>query len=322
MIYNKTGGRDISVSEAVNILFDLNIDGDCTNLGSLAVLHRLADLGEARILATTACFGDPLAAGCIKALNRYYGREYLPVGILHSQPATHPTPFMAPVNRQFCPEAPEGADVPDTVEIMRRALIKEADNSVVFVISGCFASAAALFASGADDISPLSGIALAEKKIRRIVVMAGSFDTLGDEVFPENNVSVQVPAAQYVTGLWKKELVLSAYEIGIRTLSLKEFRFHGSDSHPLKMMYIINDGDGFSEGNPSWDHTAVLEGVRPGRYFDYHETGRINVTGTGITEWVNDKTCLHTYLLPKVPFDEIAAEINDLIFPQWRDYRK
>lgn len=114
--------------------------------------------------------------------------------------------------------------------------------------------------------------------------------------------------------------MLSAYEIGIRTRSLREFRFHGSDEHPLKMMYRINDGEGFKEGNPSWDHTAVLEGVRPGKYFARHEYGQIIITDEGRTVWQPKENGKHTYLLPKLSLDEVAAEINDLIFPEWKEF--
>lgn len=308
------------MSEKKRFLLDLNIDGDCTNLGALSVLHTLADKGEAEIAAVTACFDSPLAAGCIRAINNYYHRGFLPVGILHRQGATHPTPFMKPVNETFCPSHPDGENVPDTVEVMRKTLAAEEDNGIVLIVVGCLASFAALLESGPDEFSPLTGQELAEKKIRRVVVMGGSFDTFGDEVFSENNIVVQVPAAKTVTERWKGELVLSAYEIGIRTRSLKEFRFHGSDLHPLKMMYRINDGDGFTEGNPSWDHTAVLEAVRPGRYFDCHEPGRIEVTDDGKTVWHPLAGGKHTYLLPKTSLEEVAAVINDLIFPEWRDF--
>ncbi|MCQ2461841.1 MAG: nucleoside hydrolase [Clostridia bacterium] len=303
------------------IFLDLNIDGDCTNLGALAVLNVLANNGKAEILGTTACFKSPLATGCIKAINEYYGNGYLPVGILHRQDETHPTPFMKPVNENFRPDAPDGEDAPDTVGVMRRVLSLQDDNSVTLVITGCFASFEALLKSGEDEHSPLSGQLLAEKKIKRVVVMGGSFDTFGDVPFGENNIAVQIPAAKYVTQHWKKELVLSAYEIGIRTTSLKEFRLHGSRSHPLQMMYEINDGDGFKDGNPSWDHTAVLEGALPGEYFNYHEYGEIEITDDGHTVWHEKEGGKHTYLLPKTPLDDVAAVINDLIFPQWREYK-
>ena len=309
------------MSEQVNVLLDLNIDGDCTNLGALSVLHVYANQGKARILATTACFNSPLATGCIKAINTYYGRPDLPVGILHRQNETHPTPFMKPVNETFRPEHPDGEEAPDSVTVMRRALAQEPDGSVTFVVVGCLASAAALLQSGPDDISPLSGQELCDRKIKRLVAMAGEFPTF-NETFGENNIVVQIPAAQYVTEHFTGELVLSGYEIGIRTRSLKEFRLHGSDDHPLKMMYVINDGEGFTEGNPSWDHTAVMEAVEPGKYFDLHKPGRIEVTEKeGLTVWREEEGGKQTYLMPKVPFDEVAGVINDMIFPEWRKFR-
>ena len=309
------------MSEQVNVLLDLNIDGDCTNLGALSVLHVYANRNQARILATTACFNSPLATGCIKAINTYYGRPDLPVGILHRQNETHPTPFMKPVNETFRPEHPDGEEAPDSVTVMRRALAEEPDGSVTFVVVGCLASAAALLQSGPDDISPLSGQELCDRKIKRLVAMAGEFPTF-NETFGENNIVVQIPAAQYVTEHFTGELVLSGYEIGIRTRSLKEFRLHGSDSHPLKMMYVINDGEGFTEGNPSWDHTAVMEAVETGKYFDLHKPGRIEVTDKeGLTVWREEEGGKQTYLMPKRPFDEVAGVINDMIFPEWRKYK-
>lgn len=309
------------MSEKTNVLLDLNIDGDCTNLGALAVLHVLADQNKANILSTTACFNSPLATGCIKAINSYYGRGNIPVGILHRQEPTHPTPFMKPVNETFRPEHPDGEDAPDTVEIMRKTLAALPDDSAVMAVVGCFASAAALLQSGPDSISPLTGQELAERKIRRIVAMAGQFTTFGDGSFGENNIVVQIPAAKYVVEHWNKELVFSGYEIGIRVRTLKEFREHGSERHPLRMIYRIHNGeDGAPEGNPSWDHTAVMEAVSPGRYFNRHEFGRIKVDDQGITTWHDDPKCKHTYLLPKTPLEDVAAEINTLIFPDWKKY--
>lgn len=309
------------MSEQVNVLLDLNIDGDCTNLGALSVLHVYANRNQVRILATTACFNSPLATGCIKAINTYYGRPDLPVGILHRQNETHPTPFMKPVNETFRPEHPDGEEAPDSVTVMRRALAQEPDGSVTFVVVGCLASAAALLQSGPDDISPLSGQELCDRKIKRLVAMAGEFPTF-NETFGENNIVVQIPAAQYVTEHFTGELVLSGYEIGIRTRSLKEFHLHGSDDHPLKMMYVINDGEGFTEGNPSWDHTAVMEAVEPGKYFDLHKPGRIEVTEKeGLTVWHEEEGGKQTYLMPKLPFDEVAGVINDMIFPEWKKYK-
>ena len=65
------------------IIFDTDIGGDCDDAGALALLHRLCDLGEAELLATTHCFSSPYVAGCLDAINTYYGRQ-ASVGINHA----------------------------------------------------------------------------------------------------------------------------------------------------------------------------------------------------------------------------------------------
>ena len=68
----------------VKIIFDTDIGWDCDDAGTLAMLHRLCDKGEAELLAVTHCFATPYVAGCIDAINRFYGRE-VPVGINYSE---------------------------------------------------------------------------------------------------------------------------------------------------------------------------------------------------------------------------------------------
>ena len=308
-------------------LIDVSIDGDCTNLCALAVLNVLSKRGEARILASTGNLNTPLATGCIKMINEYYGDQEIPVGILHRRQEPHPSIFLEPVNEMFCPDKPDGEDAPDSVNVMRRALSEEADGSVIMLVVGCFASFADLLRSGPDAISPYSGMELAEKKISRVVAMAGQFQIFDEKVMRENNIVTDVPDAQYVMDHWKGELVLMDFELGYAIRTLKEFRFHETAACPLRLMYRLTDSDvgdvssaKWEKGNPSWDPAAVLEAVRPGKYFAYHEYGRIEVSDDGVTTWHEDKDGRQTYLLPKIPTEEVAAVLNDIIFPDWRKY--
>ena len=61
----------------VKIVFDTDIGGDCDDAGTLAMLHRLCDKGEAELLAVTHCYASPYVAGCIDAINKFYGRSVL-----------------------------------------------------------------------------------------------------------------------------------------------------------------------------------------------------------------------------------------------------
>ena len=68
-------------SSSVAVIFDTDLTTDCDDVGALAVLHALADLGEARILATMSSSKNPDTAPCLDAINTWYGRPGLPIGV-------------------------------------------------------------------------------------------------------------------------------------------------------------------------------------------------------------------------------------------------
>lgn len=62
------------------IIFDTDMDSDCDDAAALALLHALADRGEAEILAIAASSRYRWSVPCIEVINRYYGRPDLPIG--------------------------------------------------------------------------------------------------------------------------------------------------------------------------------------------------------------------------------------------------
>lgn len=301
----------MSENVPVSVLFDMDIAGDCTNMGALAILHKLVDRGEARLLATTACYHSPYVAGCIDALNRHYG-HIVPVGTLHRQGDTEKCQFTKELCETFESAYPVGAPTEDSVDVMRRALSGEPDGSVKLVICGCLASAAALLDSEPDDISPLSGRELAAKKIKCTYVMGGQFPTYNDTPFSEANIRFQIPAAQKFCKEWPGQVIFSGYEIGCRVISFNNFTKNGSRSNPVNMAYRIHIGE--KNGTYSWDHTAVLAAVRPeAGYWRLHENGRVVVSDIGRTSWEPDENGRQAYLLPAYDPDDVAKIIDELI---------
>ena len=66
----------------VQVIFDTDMAGDCDDAGALAVLHALADLGEAQILAVVTnrkCTAG-VSGGACDAINTFYGRPDIPIG--------------------------------------------------------------------------------------------------------------------------------------------------------------------------------------------------------------------------------------------------
>ena len=314
--------------QPVNVIFDMDTSGDCTNIGALATLHALADRGEVNILATTVGFHSPYVAACADAVNLYYGRE-LPVGTLHSKDEPVEYRYFADrlcreVNTRFA----EGDEAEDAVRVHRRALAAAEDHSVVFEVTGLLSTAAALLASPADDLSPLTGRELIERKITRTIVMAGLFaDTYGDEPRCEYNVMLDIPAMCTVCADWPGELIFSAFEIGIRTPSLAAFVQTGDPESPVRRAYELLREHLHTAPDipfPSWDATVSLLAARPDAgYFDLHPYGRVVVGEDGITTWREEAGARQSYLMPKadMPLEKIGEIITELVMALPKDRR-
>ena len=307
------------------ILFDTDIGGDCDDAGALALLHALCNRGEAELLAVTACYVSPYVAGCIDAINTFCGRR-VPVGVLHAKSWPEPGVYAAPLCERFPNSYPAGCEVEDTVTVVRRTLAAAEDAGVTLVMTGPFSSAAALLASGPDDISPLDGLTLAEKKIGRTVVMGGRFASLwpmplevgnpGDretrEMYREWNIYADIPAAREFCDAWPGEIVFASYEIGNYMITLREFERAAYPDNPVAYAYRIHHPQG--SGRQSWDLTAMLDAVRPGAgYWHYRPYGRVRVDERGVTEFVPGGTGRHTCLLPRMDYEDVRKVIDDLV---------
>ncbi len=308
-------------SEPVKILLDTDIGGDCDDAGAMALLHRLCDLGEAELLAVTHCAASPYVAGCIDAINTYYGRQ-VPVGINYDAPLHGPGVYAEALCREFPNRFPEG-NAPDTLAVLRQTLAHAEDHSVTFVVIGSLASAARLVLSGPDADSPLTGKELIQLKIARTVVMGGRFtatwpmDIMAGKtkVLAEWNIKENIASSQTVCDFWPGELVFSSYEIGLWCVSMRGYVHKAPKADPVRRAYEVHPAK--EMGRESWDHTAVLQAIRPNHgYWNLHAYGRIRVDDSGITTWHPEGNGKHTYLLPAADYDSIRNTIDSLVIPK------
>ena len=306
------------------IIFDTDIGGDCDDAGALAMLHRLCDLGECELLAVTACYASPYVAGCIDAINRYYG-HVVPVGILHGKPSAEPGVYAKGLCEEFENSYPpeEENRIPDTVSVIRRTLADAEDHSVTLAATGSMASLAALVQSPADEISPLDGKALITQKVLRTVVMGGRFYgtwpmpvVIGSDftVTWEWNIHADIPAAQMMCRTWPGELIFSSYEIGLFCVTMKGYAQTAPKEDPVRRAYELHPC-GREYGRESWDHTALLYAIRPDAgYWNLHPFGRVTVDDDGVTSWNAEEGAQQSYLLPREDYDVIRDVINGLVF--------
>lgn len=311
----------------IKIIYDTDIGGDCDDAGALAMLHRLCDKGETELLAVTCCYSSPFVAGCISAINRFYGRE-VPIGINYDIESSARGVYAGELCDAYANQypskvykTPEGA--PDTLTVLRKILSEADDHSVTLVVTGCLASMAKLLISQPDEISSLAGKELISRKIVRTVIMGGRFfeswpmviypdgQTNGNPVTWEWNIkATDLKAAQTVCREWPGEMVYSSYEIGSYIKTMVDYPKKARQNDPVALAYDIHNG---GRGRCSWDQTAMLEAVRPGVYWNYHEFGKIMVNDDYVTQWTEDENYRHTYLMPKRDYEQIRRVIDDLL---------
>lgn len=312
-----------TVKTKVKVIFDTDIGCDCDDAGALGVLNALADRGEAEIIAVTNCTANEYNAGCVDAINRYYGRKGIPVGTLHDpQQVSHGwrDVYGRKVAERYENGYKNAKACPGTVEVLRKALWENEDGDIVLVATGSMLSMSLLLNSKPDGICPLDGMQLVRQKVGRTVFMGGRFKQTwpgevvvgeGYVVSAEFNIISNIKVAQEVCRDWPGELVFCSYEAGLYIITGKHLAAGGREDNPIKYAYSLHSG--FS-GRESWDLVTMLYAVRPDAgYWALHEYGRITVDDEGVTTWYRDEKCRHTYLLYKEDHKVIEDVLEELL---------
>tara|TARA_R110002020_G_scaffold312101_3_gene527620 strand:- start:49483 stop:51252 length:1770 start_codon:yes stop_codon:yes gene_type:complete len=299
------------VSNPVSVIFDTDMGFDYDDVGALAVLHALEKKGGAKILATIASTKYEGVAAVLNVLNTYYGKPDIPIGvpkgdalILKDSQGWSDTLLTKYLHHIWF-----NKEVPGAVELYRRILKDRPDNSVTLLTVGFLTNIAALLASPADNISPLSGKELVERKVYGMVSKAGEFPS-GKEF----NIEEDVTAANYVFKNWKRPLLFSGFEIGseIKT-GLPLVQNTDVRNSPVKDVYRISmpQAEMDAEGRMSWDQTAVMVAIRGYGSHYRPRSGKIQIGKDGSNTW-NPKGN-HQYLIATGPQGEMQRTIDDLM---------
>jgi inosine-uridine nucleoside N-ribohydrolase len=299
----------------VPIIFDSDMGPDYDDVGAITILHAYADSGKAKILATVASTKYPGVAGVLNAFNTYFNRPGIPVGVpkgkaLELRDFQHWTDT---VLARYPHAIKSNDDAPDAVEVYRKTLAAQPDNSVTIVTVGFLTNLSNLLQSGPDSYSKLDGKTLVKQKVKQLVCMGGKF--------PEGyefNVQEDAGASQYVYTQWETPIIFSGFEIGEK-IKAGILLIHNNAIHnsPVKDVFRISIpmAKEDSVGRMSWDETAVLTAINGySPYYTLHY-GHIEVAGDGKDKWLNDGT-KQAYLVEAVPPAVVQALINKLIMHQ------
>jgi inosine-uridine nucleoside N-ribohydrolase len=275
------------------VIYETDMCADVDDVGGLAMLHAMADNNEVEILAV--CFNEvhPYGAPAIDALNTWYGRGEIPIGIYKgSIDDPDDSRYLEPV-AQF-PHDLESENAPSALEVYQKVLGDQPDGSVTIISVGFVNNLGDLLRADRD---------LVAAKVKELVLMAGTTDGGGFNL-NRHNLSSE---SGYIIKDWPTPIVFTDPGGKIYTgPDLKD----SPVENPVREAYYKYFKDDFKD-RPSWDQISVLYGVRGlSGYFTMETTGSGHLNN-GFKYQIEPEH--RTFVRPLIPDDAYARIIEDLM---------
>jgi len=319
---SRTGGK-------VRVILDTDMAEDVDDAGTLAMLHAMADRDEVEILGvviseTSNNFRGEWAVPFVDVINTFYGRPDIPVGIYQGSQLNQFSGVAARLNYRYYtkpvvqagfPHDLKVGDVEPGWKVYRRLLAKAPDHSVVIVSVGFLSNLGELIKSGPDDISPLNGKDLVEKKVWEWACMGGKYPGGGSEF----NISGYGPASGDAVNGWPTRAVFTGFELGIdyNTGGILNRKWDRT-THPVAMAYHIYLNNRETE-RASWDQVTLLYAIRGLSYKGttyYNATRGTNSMSPG-DKWRNsfnrNGSGKHAFLTRNAPVGVVEDVIDELM---------
>lgn len=297
------------------IILDTDLGSDADDLGALITLNNLHNAGECEILGVMSYFHENDVVAAINATNTFYGNADLPIGIRSKVPYSNPDNHTGVIARNF-PHTKTNQDVPLAVELYRKILSAQEDNSVIIATVGPLGNIKALMESEADEYSDLNGIELLSKKVKFFTMMGGRYPSGSKEWNWSGN---ELGVTEYVLGNLKNRIVISGAENGESIRIGEEFNKYKKPNplctgflHFSKCAFWVNENfKGEILNNASFDQITVLHAVYGDEspYWDIIEGSKCIVDAEGNTHWEEEKASNHAHMLLK----EDVTPLRDLV---------
>lgn len=321
------GSADVSGGQPLQrakIILDLDLAEDVDDAGALAVLHALANRGEAEILGIMISSKNEWVGPCADVINTWYGRPDIPIGYQRGHQFGYrnqkdpnrdtPSSYAEHVARAFPHDLQRSSDAPDAAELYRRLLAAQPDQSVTIVTVGFLSNLRDLLDSRPDVHSPLDGEALVKQKVKQWVCMGGIFpEGQFSQGNAEYNLMYDTVASVRAINDWPTPIVFSDFKIGVR-IKVGGCLKNSPEANPVRACYQHYNG---LKDREAWDLTAVLYAVRgASNYWKLSEPGLCLMharVSHGYNEWIPTPLKSHRYLIEDMPPQQVASVLEELM---------
>ena len=297
------------------VIFDTDMGPDYDDAGAITLLYAFADSNKINVLATMASTKYEGVAGVLNVFNTYFKRPDMPIGIPKSYAVEqrdwqHWTDTLLD---NYPHQIKKNSEAEDAVMLYRKLLATQSDNSVTIITVGFLTNISNLLQSKPDKYSPLSGVDLVKKKVKKMVSMAGKFPE-GKEF----NVFKDIEASQYAFTHFPKPIYFCGFEIGEHIkCGLPLVHSDNIQNNPTKDVFRISipQADEDSAGRKSWDEVTTLLAISD--YKSYYSTkeGSIVVAEDGSNTW-NEKGKNQYYFTDKNSASQMQVIIDKLMMHQ------
>lgn len=313
-------------AQGVTLIYDTDFGLDVDDVGALAMIHALADQGEATLLGVVSNVSDPYAPAAIDVINTYYGRPDIPIGLaegaFYSEAYPYwrnPAPrYIQDLAAQFPHDTSTDPDeIPTAVATYRKLLAAQPDRSVIVMSVGFMQNLSGLMASGPDRYSDLGGMALIRQKVKELVIMGGAHPGSSKDLYLTGGREMDASHAKAVLEGWPTTTVFNTGEVCGSINNGQTLAATTPESNPVRASYTMFFGrEGV--GRNSWDLCSVLYSVRglsgpEGRYFDTHTDEHLTLSEDGVSRWVTPGNGRHIRLTRTLEHGTMQRLLEDFI---------
>jgi hypothetical protein len=299
--------------EPKRLILDTDMSGDCDDCGAMAIAHQFANDGEAEILGVMVNDGDPYTPACLDAINTYYGRPGIPIGVGKNLPIATTSLYAEAVAKSFPNRVINHPNLPDAVELYRKLLSEQPDHTVVIASIGFLSNLKNLLNSGADKYSSLSGVELVRRKVSYATVVGGVYPASSTPPynFAEYNFTNDPYATLEFINTFPRPVMFTGFEIGAQILTGSGlFNPH---KNPVCLAYQLYVGAGNNRN--SWDPIGVFCAIRGlAGVWKATTNGSVRITDAKADDrWVSSPIKNQVYLVQYSDPSIVASTLEKLI---------
>ncbi|MGM9873575.1 MAG: helix-turn-helix domain-containing protein [Bacilli bacterium] len=302
-----------------NFIIDTDLDADCDDVGAIAIANILCKRKFGKLLAITHCVGYKEALQNVAIINKYYGLN-IPLGLYNGDYVVpFQNKFVSKVNAKF----PCDFEYSDSIRLLRKQLAASEDKSVTLITLGQFNNVEKLRLSPPDDFSPLTGQELMEKKLDKIVSMAGLFldnkETNKDcyDGREYNILTAKEDARSFIDNMTNIPIVFVDWFCGYDVITFQDYVMEFKDKKPVSYSYYL-----FSKGGrESWDLIATMYAFLPkSKAFRLVGPGKINIASDGSTSF--DTSINHNHFYLRINNKQYVKNYLDTLIYEGEKYAK